>query len=89
MINLNYLISMFDTLENPSTFLNEQIDYYHHQLDNRRKKHRRLRQTDYHADLYATFEVITAPLVHRSEFTPTYIQWITSALNLFEGLQSN
>jgi hypothetical protein len=87
MINLNYLISIFDLLESPATSLSVLIDHYHHQLYNRKKKHLRTKNWADHQLQYSAFETISSELADRDDFTPKYIKWITSALNLFEGLQ--
>jgi len=89
MINLNYLISIFDLLENSATSLSVLIDHYHHQLDNRKKKHLRTRNWEDHQLQYTVFETISSNFIDRDDFNRKYIQWIASALNLFEGLPLN
>jgi hypothetical protein len=86
MINLNYLISIFDLLENPATSLSVLIDHYHHQLSNRKKKHLRTKNWADHQQQYTVFETISSELADRDDFTRKYMEWIASALNLFEGL---
>lgn len=87
MINLNYLISIFDLLETPATSLSVLIDHYHHQLSNRKKKHLRTKNWADHQQQYTVFETISSELADRDDFTRKYIEWIAGALNLFEGLQ--
>lgn len=86
MINLNYLVGIFDLLENPKTSLSVQIDHYHHRLANRRKKHLRTKNWADHQLQYTVFETISSELAEREDFTRKYLEWIASALNLFEGL---
>lgn len=86
MININYLIGIFDVLGNPETSLETQIDYYHHQLANRAKKHARTKNINDHQSLYDLFENVTGDLIKRAEFGRKYIEWTTDALKLREGL---
>jgi len=86
MINLNYLISIFDLLENSATSLSVFIDYYHHQLANRKKKNLRTKNWVDHQQQYTVFETISSELADRNDFKRKYLEWIASALNLFEGL---
>jgi hypothetical protein len=88
MININYLIGIFDVLGNKETSLDTQIDYYHHQLAIRAKKHSRTKDINDHQRLYDLFENVTSNLIKRDEFARKYIEWITDALNLREGLPS-
>jgi hypothetical protein len=89
MINLNYLISIFDLLENPKTSLGALIDHYQQQLSNRRKKHLRTKNWADHQLQYTAFETIVSNHIDRDDFTRKYIEWIASALNLFEGLRAD
>jgi len=61
------------------------IDHYHHQLANRRKKHLRTKNWVDHQLQYTVFETINSELTDREDFTRKYLEWISSALNLFEG----
>ncbi len=86
MINLNYLVSIFDLLENPKTSLAVQIDHYYQQLATRHKKHLRTKNWADHQLLYSAFETFSANLIDRDDVTRKYLEWIAVALNLFEGL---
>jgi hypothetical protein len=88
MININYLIGIFDVLGTTETSLDKQIDYFHHQLANRAKKYIRTMAVNDHQTLYDLFENVTADLIARAEFGRKYIEWTTDALKLQEGLPS-
>ncbi|MDB4999292.1 MAG: hypothetical protein JWR76_369 [Mucilaginibacter sp.] len=88
MININYLIGIFDVLKESPTSLDKQIEYFHRQINNRIKKHERAREIVNHQAIYDVFENVTKDLIKQEETAKKYIEWIVNTLNLKEGLPS-
>lgn len=65
MININYLVEIFDVLNEKSTSLDLQIEYFHNQIANRTKKHERLLQIEYHQPIYDIFENVTRGVIKK------------------------
>ncbi|MBB6107762.1 hypothetical protein HDF23_000492 [Mucilaginibacter lappiensis] len=86
LMNISYLIEIFDQLKKPETDLGKLVCYHHQQIKTRKKRHDRTNSMSDHITIYDVFEHVVSHIFPEPQDCSDYIRTVTHTLDLDEGV---